>query len=660
MGQATRIPKPSEKPRREADSSANAGPHRLIEAAGSLSLALILLPTLALALFLGILIESRHDQRTAQQLVYGSWWFLLLLLLLFVNILFAAVKKWPWKRHQIGFLITHLGLLTLISGGALTVLGGVSGRMNLVDSPAVWVERFGPQQSDRFVDASQHRITVQRADPPGHWEWEFDPGTLPWGEVPTGSEPDGLTAALHRLAQPFGGQQTFDLGEGLRLDVLGYLPQAQQVPVRSVPSHDPGAAPAVRFQLLAPDLGALPTRWSGYHDGLRRSNVGPGLVEFLARECNPQQLAEFRQPPMQRRKRGVLVVGLGTESARIEVDQATEAVPLGNSPWRVRVLEYVPDYRQPAATRPSDPAVSFEISSADGKKFGFVTLARHAGDLFPLPAYSADYRDLPELWVWYHPPDPHYGDENLRGVLQWAADAEGRLWLRSWSTRGWEGVQGPLQVGDVCRVWAGMQGRVRLVEYLPWAVPEPWFEPASEAGSETVSALRCRLRRGSQQTEFWLGQGENETTAVLLGSEAFRVAYGPLWRDLPFTVRLVRAEQRMEADREGPQASWVALTDPQRGIEERLVRVGLNEPLVHRGYRIYQGGFMALGRGPDGKPIGRAILTVTRDPGLYVKYAGSFMVACGIFVMFWMRAYFFRHVPTWRTNALGKVRSDGE
>lgn len=638
------------------DSSATALGQRLARMAGSLTLALILLPTLAVALFLGIVIESRHDQQTAHQLVYGSWWFLLLLGLLFVNILFAAVKKWPWKRHQIGFLVTHLGLLTLIGGGALTVLTGTSGRMVLVDSSALWAERFGPQSSDRFVDASLHRLTIQRIDPPGQWEWELDPGVLAWGVVASGADTDVLTAALHRLAQPFGEQQSFDLGDGLKLEGVGYLPRAERVPVRADPSSESPAAPAVRFQIMSGESGPLPPRWVAYHDGLRRMTIGPGLVEFLARECHDRQLAEFRNPPTGKTPRGVLVVGIGSEVVRIDEEHSTKFVAVGNSGWQVRVLEYLPDYQQPTSHRPTDPAVSFELVGPGGKRFGFVTLARHAGDLYPLPHSGSDYAALPDLWVWYHAPDPAYGDEHLRGVLQWAADSEGRLWLRSWSTRageafgetlGFEGVLGPLQAGEVYRVWAGMRGRVRVLSHLPRSIPEPTFEAASEAARDAPPALRCRLRRGDDSVEFWVGLGDNPAT-VTIGRQSFQIGYGPLWRRLPFILSLVRAEQHTEEDREGPQASWISLTDSARGIEGRLHRVSLNEPLVHRGYRIYQAGYKPLGRDPDGKPLSQAALTVTRDPGLYLKYAGSFMVACGIFIMFWMRAYFFRHVPAWK------------
>src|SRR5262249_34909427 len=77
----------------------------------SLQLAIVLLSLFALCLALATFLESAYGARVAQELVYRTWWFTGLLGLLAVNILCAALKKFPWKRHQTGFLITHAGLL---------------------------------------------------------------------------------------------------------------------------------------------------------------------------------------------------------------------------------------------------------------------------------------------------------------------------------------------------------------------------------------------------------------------------------------------------------------------------------------------------------------------------------------------------------------------
>src|SRR4051794_18152115 len=81
----------------------------LLAPLASLRLAIVLLSAFALCLALATGIESGYGARAAQLLVYRSWWFAALMALLAVNVLGAALKKYPWRRHQTGFLITHAG-----------------------------------------------------------------------------------------------------------------------------------------------------------------------------------------------------------------------------------------------------------------------------------------------------------------------------------------------------------------------------------------------------------------------------------------------------------------------------------------------------------------------------------------------------------------------
>src|SRR5262249_51891492 len=108
---------------------------RLFLAFASLRLAVVLLSLFTACLAGATLVESRYGARIAQDLVYRAWWFAVLLALLAVNVTCAALKKYPWKRHQTGFLITHFGLLLLLAGGLLTSLFGVEGQVVLIDTP---------------------------------------------------------------------------------------------------------------------------------------------------------------------------------------------------------------------------------------------------------------------------------------------------------------------------------------------------------------------------------------------------------------------------------------------------------------------------------------------------------------------------------------------
>src|SRR5262249_424535 len=90
-------------------------------------------------------------------------------------------------------------------------------------------------------------------------------------------------------------------------------------------------------------------------------------------------------------------------------------------------------------------------------------------------------------------------------------------------------------------------------------------------------------------------------------------------------------------------SSYVQLTDPSLNIKAEDRVITMNQPLEHRGYKFFQTNLVPAGRDEDTlKPISVSVFTVSRDPGLWLKYLGSTMLALGIACMFYMKAYFFK------------------
>nr|MCH9703919.1 hypothetical protein [Chlamydiota bacterium] len=87
------------------------------------------------------------------ELTYNSPLFSLLLWLFFVNILFAALRRAPFKRKHIPFLITHLGLLMILLGCFVKGAFGTQGEMALaegVESSTLFIPRsYALQIEDR-------------------------------------------------------------------------------------------------------------------------------------------------------------------------------------------------------------------------------------------------------------------------------------------------------------------------------------------------------------------------------------------------------------------------------------------------------------------------------------------------------------------------------
>ena len=104
---------------------------RLIGFSASLRLAVLVILALAAYLAVGTAYEARFGARAAGRMVYQSPVFVMILALLALNVLAAAVIRFPWKRHQTGFVITHAGILVLLAGCLIGQRWGVDGRLTL-------------------------------------------------------------------------------------------------------------------------------------------------------------------------------------------------------------------------------------------------------------------------------------------------------------------------------------------------------------------------------------------------------------------------------------------------------------------------------------------------------------------------------------------------
>src|SRR6202030_2632079 len=97
----------------------------------SLKLAVVLLAVLIIGAIAGTLWESTFDAKVARAYVYGAPWFNAWLLFLAANLTVSALSRWPWKKHHVAFLVTHLGIITLLTGSLIGRTWGIEGTITL-------------------------------------------------------------------------------------------------------------------------------------------------------------------------------------------------------------------------------------------------------------------------------------------------------------------------------------------------------------------------------------------------------------------------------------------------------------------------------------------------------------------------------------------------
>ena len=84
----------------------------------------------------GTFIERDFGTTAAGQLLYRSVWFMALEFLLALNVLFALLARFPWKKRQIPFLAAHFGVLLLLAGCYLTHKSAIEGEMAVFEGTA--------------------------------------------------------------------------------------------------------------------------------------------------------------------------------------------------------------------------------------------------------------------------------------------------------------------------------------------------------------------------------------------------------------------------------------------------------------------------------------------------------------------------------------------
>src|SRR6266536_3729939 len=212
----------------------------------SLKLAVVLLAVLIIAAIAGTIYESSFDAQVARAYVYGAPWFNVWLVLLGANLACSAFSRWPWRKHHLAFLITHLGIITLLIGSLIGRIWGVEGTITLFK---------GDPPTNRLL-VNERQLRVQDVD---------------------GVVKGYPTEFLHHPPTP---QHPRDLGllaSGAHLQIIDYAPTIE-AKLNPKPLND-GGVPALHFTIATAMMNQHLDGWL-LADDPQHGNFSMGLANI--------------------------------------------------------------------------------------------------------------------------------------------------------------------------------------------------------------------------------------------------------------------------------------------------------------------------------------------------------------------------------------------
>lgn len=587
---------------------------QLFKLLASLKLAVLLIVLLGGVLAVATILEAEKGREFAQWYVYGSHWFTGLLALLGINILAATLIRFPWKKHQTGFVVTHAGLLVLLFGSIQTFVGGVEGQVAVLEG----------ESANKIMLIDQSVVTVTRPTDKGRGktEFAFRPGPVDW-------------YAGHTL--------DFGVADGLGLKVLGYRRHGRER-VDWVEDKSAGGAPALKLILTGENNRIVEEGWLEGNIYGGEAVLGPTKFQIWPAALE-SMTADFMEPPSPEETGDKGVLSIHYQGQRLTVavdDHVGRQVPVGDGGAKVEIVEYIANAKPTPeggfvsrGDEPKNPLLELKVHLPGEKE----PIRQVAFGLRPLLNLDAVYGRVCPVKFWYH----HPAVAAAPGA-RFLQTPDGKLYSRA--VVGGQ-CQPACEVREGDRIQLGSQFAVRISKYLPHARQEVTFvsaPPANETGEKLEAAALVEVDVEGVKRQFWLRRNDPRYGQewIVTKRGPVKVSFGYDHLPLDFSLKLVDFKRDFNPGGMGAAAfaSQVRLVDPAREIDEER-EISMNSPLVNGKFTFYQSSFQETGHGKEA-----SVFTAAYDPGRLMKYLGSLMICGGIFIMFYMRSYMFQRIPS--------------
>ncbi len=645
----------------------------------SLKLAVFSLSALAASLAFATWFESKYGTTAAQDYVYKSTWFAVLLAFLAINILCAAMIRFPWKKRQTGFVITHAGLLILIFGSYWSFQTADEGTVAMLEG----------QSRSEMVRGNDPVIRVRELDPhtqePGPtYELHYKPGPFPWGSGQAHLH-NLFDLALNTLSggtlptPSRSGETLSQPGDPFRVVVKQHIPASAAAVLHLA---DPAGDPMARIQLefKAPGmpqarqaLASEDDQWFKLDRRFYRvaRDVNPALLAFSYVD-RPELVEDFLKPQADAGSHGVARFRYQQKSGKLGVfdlpleGQEGKTVTLPESDLTVK-LEKLAEFptSEGGLSRivgeASIPIGMFQIRKGKDPEVEHIAMGSlpMIPNVMPNPHEPAARPPTPLASI--HLMVPPVVDPKINGrfgQIEVLAGPDRALYYRVFG-RGKDGktelrASGPVALGKTIDAFGGganmpMTISFRVDDYLAAGIEKQIFEPVflpKNQMEEAVPASLIEMTVGDTTREIWIQRSEapdgSSFKPVPFGDRLFEIAYDVDRKPLGFDLKLDKFEVGFEPGTEQATkfVSKVRLDDPAVGLKDKPYTISMNEPMAHRGYKFYQMRYSAMQDPHTGQRTGQfqSVFQVGFDPGRPIKYAGCIILVMGIFTQFYMRA----------------------
>jgi hypothetical protein len=565
--------------------------------------------------------------------------------------------------HNLAFLITHLGIITLLIGSLIGRIWGIEGTITLfkgepptnrllvnerqlrvhdVDGivkgyPAEFLHHPPTPHHPRDLGQLASRAHLQIVDYAPAIEGKLNPMPVSNGGAPASAEASAGRPALHfTIATAMMNQ---------RLD--GWL-------LADDPQHGKFLMGLATIELKRGTAATSTSSITSTSKSTSKIGEPIDLEEsiFAFSKAPDEQIghvreggstgAKIRLSAPENGNKGQVIVSMGEKEAKFDVAESLgRGVPIENTPFTLRIENYWPDFRiengKPSSLsdQPNNPAVLVTIQ----------------GKGAPVAETASNPHGAAEKSTTGGPPTmPAPGEEAPNHLTLFVAD-DGAITYelasrKNGKSSGKIDLNKPLTTG-----WADWQ--LVIDKTMPSAQPQMDFTPVkseqqsavSSAAADLPDGVRVRVQQNGETFERWAPAGWQITIPIRQRTDSrspTMVAYGWKIIGLPIGLELLDFEVKRNEGSDSPAGFKSMLRVVTADGESATGACWMNHPFSFPGtwWRTWTGLTYKISQASwNPENLNQSTVQILRDPGWLLKWIGSLLVVIGVFMMFYLQPY---------------------